>query len=146
MGSFLILTTYFINAAIAEKKRNLEESSFIEDTDLVISKGDDLITPTASPWIFYPPGTRKNRVKRHYEELKLSFVGFGNAIASKVFMYQYTTTFKECLSLYLKTKEFFHKRNISINGVVYNYEMETCKFAAKDKGHKESVTSLHYRE
>jgi len=96
-------------------------------------------TPS-SPWIYYPPGTRQNRAKRVYSDIKLKFVGYGQPDTDDYSRY-WGCTFDYCLqycgNLRLKDNKY--------TGMVYGFYSRFCGCVINGSGHRYFNSELHYR-
>merc|ERR1711962_80183 len=77
-----------------------------------------IIPTTESTWIFYPQGTRDHKVRRHYDNYGVTFVGYGKPTHYEVETF-YTHTFEDCVVICVKRRRTHGER---WNGVVFSFK------------------------
>jgi len=96
------------------------------------------------PWIYYPPGTKKNKAPKRFEEYGLNFIGFGTFSDKEGYLQKIVYSFGECVHLCVHKRE---KSGPAWDGLQYRFTgpFYSCLCVRHEQGHIASKSDLHYR-
>jgi len=125
-----------IREQMSEQTRNI---SSLSHTVVGLSNRVDSFHPPS--WIYYPPGTHDNRVRKHYPEYNATFVNFGQAKVQHGYKRTVGLSFAEGLEW---CNQLRLKENREYNGFEYRWTSGLCYCNKKEGGNDGRGNFLHY--